>query len=166
LFVMRRPPFCECGYIKLFHPAANVPGDSQHLFDPYSVLHFLHGVIFFAILQLIAKRLPIRIRFLIALLSEVLWELFENSTIIVNRYRTATVSLGYNGDSIINSIGDVITMAIGFMVAKRLKLRHIAGVIIAIELFMLIWIRDNLTLNFIMLVNPIDAIKQWQLGAI
>lgn len=164
LFAMGRPPICTCGTVEFFHAAVNTSGDSQHLFDPYSFTHVLHGVLFFAALSLFAKRLPLRYRFLLAVAFEAGWEVLENTSFVIERYRAATFSLGYYGDSIINSMGDVLAMMGGFWVAARMKWWQTALFFILIEGLLLWLIRDNLTINIIMLIYPIEAVKQWQMG--
>ncbi len=139
-------------------------GCSQRLADPYSFSHIAHGIIFFAFLWLVARRLSVRHRFLIALLMEAGWELLENSPLIINRYREATMALGYAGDSIVNSLSDLSMMSLGFLLAWRANPWVTALVLVAMEVGCAIWVRDNLTLNVIMLIYPIDAIKVWQMG--
>ncbi len=139
--------------------------NSQHLFDVYSFSHISHGVLFFGFFWLFRKRMPLGWRFIAAMAIEVAWEMMENSPIIINRYRTATVSLGYTGDSIANSIGDVISFALGFYLAAKLGLWRSIALLLALELLMLWLIRDNLALNILMLLWPIDAVRKWQSGA-
>lgn len=136
---------------------------SQHLFDPYSFTHVLHGVVFFSLLSLAFPRVRLVWRLWMAIGIEALWEILENSQFIIQRYRTATIGLGYEGDSIANSLGDILCCAIGFIVARHLGLRRSAVFFVATELVLLVWIRDNLTLNILMLIWPIDAIKSWQM---
>lgn len=136
--------------------------NSQHLVDAYSLSHVLHGVIFYFAMRLFPKRVGFVPRFSIAMLIEACWEIVENSPIIINRYRAATVSLGYEGDSIGNAIGDLGSAAVGFLIAWKIGWRWSLAFFAASELFMLWWIRDNLTLNVLMLIYPIDAIRQWQ----
>lgn len=140
------------------------PHNSQHLFDAYSLSHLLHGLIFYGVFWLFRKRMPFRWRLVAATAVEVGWELMENSPIIINRYRAATISLGYEGDSIINSLGDVVSYMIGFYIAARVGFKWSVAIFIVIELTMLWWIRDNLALNVLMLLWPIDAIRKWQVG--
>lgn len=135
---------------------------SQRLTDPYSFTHFMHGICFFALIWIALRKLPVRYRFIAAILLEACWELLENSPIIINRYRSVTISLGYEGDSILNSLSDICFAGLGFLFAWRTRLRIVILTVIAIELILLFWIRDNLTLNLIMLIHPIDAIKVWQ----
>jgi hypothetical protein len=135
---------------------------SQRLADPYSFSHFVHGILFFAVLWLAMRRLPVRHRFLLAVLVEAGWELLENSPLIINRYREATIALGYVGDSVLNSLSDIGTMALGFLFALRARPWASVAVVVAMEVGCALWVRDNLSLNVIMLVHPVDAIKAWQ----
>jgi len=137
---------------------------SQRFADPYSFSHICHGIIFFGLLWLIARRAPLRYRFLAAVLIEATWEVLENSPLIINRYRAVTISLGYVGDSVLNSLSDVLMMALGFWIASRLRPWASVAVVLTLELGMLALCRDNLTLNIIMLVHPIDAIRHWQMA--
>jgi len=138
---------------------------SQRVADAYAFSHIIHGMAFFGFLWLVARRLPVSARFFIAVLIEAGWELLENSPIIINRYREATMALGYSGDSILNSVSDLLMMSLGFFLAWRLPLWVTLLAIAVMEIGCLLWIRDNLTLNIIMLVHPIEAIKTWQMGA-
>lgn len=137
---------------------------SQRFADPYSFSHVLHGVLFYAGLWLLARRLPMRTRLLAAVVLEAAWEVLENSPIIINRYRAVTISLGYEGDSVLNSVSDVGMMMLGFLIASRWRVWASVALIIAFELGMLYAVRDNLTLNILMLVHPIDAIRTWQMA--
>ena len=138
---------------------------SQRVADAYAFSHVAHGILFFGFLWLVARRLRIGTRFLMATALEAGWELLENSPIIINRYREATMALGYTGDSILNSVSDIGMMAIGFLLAWRLPIWATVTILLAMEIGCALWIRDNLTLNVIMLIHPFDAIKQWQMGA-
>jgi len=137
---------------------------SQRFADAYSFSHIGHGLVFYGMLWLVARRVPVRFRLLIAVLLEAGWEILENSPVIINRYREATMALGYSGDSILNSLSDVLMMSFGFLLAWRQPLWASVGLFIAMEVGCAIWVRDNLTLNVIMLVHPLDAIKAWQMG--
>lgn len=138
--------------------------NSQHLFDPYSLTHVLHGVLLYAAVRaLTGQRLGQRARFTIVLAAEAMWEIFENTNFVVARYREATMSLDYYGDSILNSLGDIAACAIGYGVAMTLPVWGSGVLIVAIEALLLLWIRDSLLLNVVMLVRPLDAIKDWQL---
>jgi len=140
--------------------------NSQRVADAYSFSHIIHGIIFFALLSLIAKKFPgkfpIKYRFLIALILEAGWELLENSPLIINRYREVTISLGYVGDSVLNSVSDVLMVIVGFLIARYSKVWISIAIIIVFEVGCLFWVRDNLTLNVIMLVSPSESIKTWQ----
>jgi hypothetical protein len=137
---------------------------SQALFDPYSLTHVLHGVVFCWALAWLAREAPAARRFLIALGVEALWEIAENSAYVIDRYRTATAALGYTGDTIGNSLGDVLSCAVGFLVARRVGPRWSAALFAASELLLLVTIRDCLLLNVLMLLYPIDAVRAWQQG--
>lgn len=137
---------------------------SQRVADAYSFSHIIHGMAFYGLLWLFARRLPVAARFLIAVLLEGGWELLENSPLIINRYRDSTMALGYVGDSILNSVSDLVMMSIGFVLAWRLPVWLTILLVVAMEVGCLFWIRDNLTLNIIMLIHPIPAIKAWQMA--
>ena len=138
--------------------------NSQRLADPYSFSHLVHGMLFYAGLWLVARKLPVHQRLLLALGLEAGWEILENSPIIINRYRAATISLGYDGDSVLNSMSDLLMMTLGFLFACRIKPWITVAAVIAMEAGCALCIRDNLTLNIIMLIHPIDAIKHWQMA--
>ena len=138
--------------------------NSQRLADPYSFSHIVHGISFYAVLWLLARKLPVRHRLLIALALEAGWEMLENSPFIINRYREATISLGYVGDSVLNSLSDILMMTIGFLFAFRVPWRVSVAAVIIMEIGCALWVRDNLTLNIIMLIHPFDAIKHWQMA--
>ena len=135
---------------------------SQRFADPYTFSHTIHGMLFYGFLWLVARRLPVRCRFIGALMLEGAWEMLENSPIIINRYREVTISLGYVGDSVFNSLSDMLFAGLGFLFAWRARFWVTVLVIIAMEVGTAVWVRDNLALNIIMLVHPIDAIKVWQ----
>ena len=136
--------------------------NSQRVADAYSFSHIIHGMLFYGFLWLAARRLPVKYRFLIALLIEAGWELLENSPFVISRYREATIALGYAGDSVLNSVCDVGMMALGFMAARFTRVWAIVATVIALELGCLWWVRDNLTLNVLMLVCPVQSVKAWQ----
>lgn len=153
-----------CGRILVWVGDAWNSHTSQHLFDPYSFTHVLHGLAFCGLLALLASKLSLRWRLCVALALEAAWEVFENSAFVINRYRAATVSLGYQGDSIVNSLGDIAACALGFAIAWRLGWRRSIILFLVTEVVLLWWIRDSLTLNIVMLIYPIEALKIWQLG--
>jgi len=138
--------------------------NSQRVADPYSFSHLVHGILFYGGLWLVARRMPVRHRLLMALAVEAGWELLENSPIIINRYREATIALGYAGDSVLNSLSDILMMTVGFLFAYRARLWMSVTAVIVMEAGCALWVRDNLTLNIIMLVHPVDAIKAWQMA--
>lgn len=164
LLAMGRPPICTCGEIALWEPSAASAKTSQMLADWYSPSHLVHGFLFYAALWLAARRTPVELRFLVALLMEIGWEILENTPLIIDRYREETAAIGYTGDSVINSLSDVAMMALAFLAARRLPLWASIAVVALLELVPLIVIRDNLTLNVWMLLAPNDAIRAWQAG--
>lgn len=160
---MGRSFFCKCGVVSLWSGDIWSDQNSQQFADPYSFTHVLHGVAFYFLLWLVlGKRASPLTRLVIAVFLESGWELLENSSFIIDRYREGTISLDYYGDSIFNSVSDVFAMMAGFFIAWKLPWKLSVSFVILTELFLLFWIRDNLTLNIIMLIHPVDAIKVWQ----
>ena len=156
--------WCSCGQVFLWAGDIWSPHNSQHFLDPYSFTHVLHGFVLCWLLALSIPRVPVVWRLGVALLLEAAWEVFENTEFVIQRYRDATAALGYHGDSVANSLGDILICGLGFMVARRLRFRRSLLVFVAMELVLLVWIRDSLILEVLMLVYPIDAIKTWQIG--
>ena len=164
LLAMGRPAICTCGVVALWEPSANGARTSQMLADWYSPSHVIHGLLFYWLLWLGFRRWAAELRFLCALALEVSWEIIENTPLVIDRYREATVALGYTGDSVINSLSDIAMMALGFVIARKLPVSLSVTLAVALELAALVVIRDNLTLNIIMLLAPNDAIRTWQAG--
>ena len=161
---MGRLPFGPDGRMGLWEGNIWSSEQSQRFADPYTFSHAIHGMLFYAILWLVARRTPVRARFVGALLLESAWEILENSPIIINRYREATIALGYVGDSVFNSVSDIFFAGLGFLFAWRVRPWVTVAVILALEIGTALWVRDNLALNIVMLLHPIDAIRDWQMA--
>ena len=153
---------CACGYVQIWTSDTCSANNSQHLFDPYSFTHVLHGVMFFWLIALVFRRMAPGRQLLLAMALEAAWEVFENSRFVIERYRTATAALGYQGDTVVNSIGDLLCALLGYLIARQLGVRWSLILFLLVELILIFWIHDSLLLQMLMLMRPVEAIKLWQ----
>jgi len=164
LLAMGRNPICTCGSIDLWVGERDSARTSQMLADWYSLSHIVHGLLFYAALSVVARRWPVEHRFLAALLIESAWEMLENTPMVIDRYRATTAALGYTGDSVLNSLSDILMMALGFLAARKLPVWTSVALLLLLELIPLFLIRDNLFLNIWTLLSPNAAVQAWQAG--
>ena len=156
--------WCVCGFASLWTGNAWGSQTSQSFIDPYSFTHILHGLVFCGVLTIVARRLALSWRLCLAIAIEAIWEIIENTEFVIQRYREATASLGYHGDTVVNSMGDILCCGIGFALASKIGFRRSVVLFLITEAVLVMWIRDSLLLEIIMLIRPIDAIKAWQIS--
>lgn len=165
LWWMGRPLICTCGEVKFWVSEVHGPDNSQHLADWYAPSHIIHGFLFYGFAWLFLRGNPPGDRLLSAIIIESAWEILENSQWVIDRYRESTMALGYNGDSVLNSLADIGWMILGFALARRLPVWATILIALTFEVATLLIIRDNLTLNVLMLLAPIESVAKWQSGA-
>jgi hypothetical protein len=161
LHAMGRSLMCACGALKFWHGVVHSSENSQHVFDWYSFTHVLHGFWLYFFIWFVLRRAPFAARLVLAVFIEGAWEVVENTNFVIERYR-GTASLDYDGDSVVNSLGDTVSMIIGFVLARALPLWGVVLSGLLIEGTLIYLIRDNLLLNVVMLIYPFDGIKAWQ----
>lgn len=161
---MGRTPAYQHGPVRFWSGDINSDQNSQQVFDPYTFTHVIHGAAFYGLTRLIPGLAPFGLSAIAAVGLEAAWEVYENTDQVIDRYRAETISLGYSGDSVVNSVSDILACIAGFLLAWCLPAFVTVGWVVSTELILAYWIRDNLTLNIIMLIHPIDAIRTWQLG--
>ena len=162
LLAMGRVPICACGTIKLWHGVVFSSENSQHISDWYTFTHVLHGILFYALLWWLKPEWSVGQRFVAAVAIESAWEIAENTPLIIDRYRAATISLDYYGDSVLNSLSDIAAMVVGFALAALIPVWASVALVVVVEAGLAYAIRDNLSLNILMLVHPLDVVKAWQ----
>jgi Protein of unknown function (DUF2585) len=164
LVAFGQPLICTCGTVRLWQGVVVHPETSQQLSDWYTFSHVIHGCLFYALLWLVAPRMPVLWRFALAIGIEVGWEVLENTPMVIERYRQSALAVGYSGDSVLNSVADTAAAALGFLFAARARLPLVIGFVVAAEIFTAVMVRDNLTLNIIQLIYPSTTISNWQAG--
>ena len=164
LYLFGQPPICTCGYIKLWEPDVMSSGNSQHLTDWYTFSHIIHGFLFFWLFSAIFRKKPLWAILLSALLLEAGWEIAENTPFVINAYREQALAQGYVGDSVINSVFDTLSALLGFIIAKKLPVKTVLGIMLVLEMVVGYLIHDNLTLNVLNFVYKNKTITEWQMS--
>ncbi len=164
LRLMGQPAWCSCGSRVPWSWDIWTSHNSQHLIDPYWFTHVLHGVGFCWILWWLWPTASAERGYQVTLLAEAAWEIWENTPFVINRYRDATISLSYFGDSALNSVSDIVGCMLGYVLARWLGFWKSVAFFAVTEIVLALTIRDGLVLNIVMLVCPIDAVKAWQMG--
>lgn len=162
LYYLGQPIISRTGGIRLWCGDPQDKENSQHIADWYTFSHIIHGILFYWILGLVLPNSSLALRFLLSMILEIMWEIAENTPMVINRYRQSALANGYSGDSILNSVCDTLSMSFGFYLAKSLPLYFIVVYVVFTELLCAYKIRDNLTLNVIQLIHPMDSISRWQ----
>jgi hypothetical protein len=162
LWAEGRMLICACGEFRFWAGDTCSSSNSQQLFDPYSFTHLLHGIVLFWVVALLWRKRPLT-QLMLALALEAAWEVFENTSFVIDRYRAETAALGYTGDTIVNSLGDLTCALAGFLLARKLGLRWSLVAFVVVEIVLLVWIKDSLLLQLLMLVHPVESIKLWQI---
>ncbi len=152
------------GPVRIWSGDINSDQNSQQVADPYTFTHITHGAVFYGVTRVVMPKATLGLRLLTAVAIESSWEAYENTDTVIERYRAATISLGYFGDSILNSMCDIVACIAGFFLTRRLPRAATWSWIVAVEVVLAFWIRDNLTLNIVMLLHPFEFIKRWQMG--
>jgi Protein of unknown function (DUF2585) len=163
-FYLGQPAFCECGFVKFWEGEVFSTGNSQHIADWYTFSHVIHGFLFYAIARYLFPKSSFAFRLFLATFVEIAWEIFENTPMVINHYRQQALAVGYTGDSMLNSVFDTLWMVLGFFVAYKVPVKVSVVTVIALELLVVYFIRDNLTLNIINLIYPLEFISKWQAG--
>lgn len=163
LWLQGRLLLCACGEFKIWIGDTCSSNNSQQLSDPYSFTHILHGFLLFWVVVLLFRKLAPAWQLTIALALEAAWEVFENTPFVIDRYRAETAALGYTGDTIVNSFGDLACALVGFLIARKLGIKWSLLVFLLVEIVLVIWIKDGLLLQILMLIFPVESIKLWQM---